>query len=361
MMGKGSTIVDIARAIGVAPSTVSRVLNDAPTAKMVSPATRGRILSTARDLNYVPNLNARRLVTSKTKLIGIAIPWNDEADPGGSTMIDRIFTETLAGIEKVLKIRGYRLLLIFNDAGFQSSKEHVRLFRENAVDGLIVWGARLGQDYWEEAAGSNIVMVNSRHRQDSSIDYVGHDNFSAAYAISSRLIALGRRRIAYLDSYKDLSISAERLSGYRKALSDAGLETAPDLLFKGPSLEAHLEGIARLAAGPDPRIDAVQCLNDGLALECAHCLRSRGIPVPDSVMLAGGDRVVDRYAGFVSWNAPMLSFRTNCVRIGELAATRLLSMIDGDASRGSVALVPFDLVEDLDRAEPMPELNCRRP
>ena len=103
MMNRTYTIKDIAARVGVSPSTISRVLSNAPAANVVSEKTRKQIHAVVEELGYVPNVNASRLVKNKTNLIGVVIPGMEGTNIHSSVLVDRVFNVTLGGIESVLK------------------------------------------------------------------------------------------------------------------------------------------------------------------------------------------------------------------------------------------------------------------
>lgn len=341
-MSASCTLKDIANELGITPSTVSRVLNGSPAAKVVSESMRLKIQDVVERMGYVPNVNARRLVKSKSNLIGIVLPGNGPDDE--SVLADRALADTLGGIEKVLKANGYRMLLIFNDKAFVERREYCSLFKDKSIDGMIVWGAREGDGYWCEAAGQNVVMISSRNTSSGSIPYVGHDNFSAGYGLARMLLEHGRRRLAYLDGELSLSVADERFAGYRKALENFGVSFDERICFRGmPSSESIASLVARLKREPDA-FDAVQCLNDGFALTCGFELKRAGFSIPGDIMLAGGDRIEDRYGPMQHWQIPLMSFRPDSARMGRIAAQWILDGVSGSSLDGRISLLPVELV-----------------
>ncbi len=323
-MKKTCTIKEIAAELGIAHSTVSRVLNNAPSAKIVSESMRLKIMETSSRMGYAPNINARRLVQSRSGTIGIVIPDSDMST-SGIALSDISLARAMGGMESVFKDQGYRMLLIFCDEKFKEKNECVSLIREKLVDGLIVWGARSEDNFWNNAAGYNIVMISSRNRPDSNLDYVGHDNFMATYTLTKRMIESGRRKIAYMDSFKGISISEERFAGYRQALADSALAFDEKLCFIHSGQTSCLNGLMELHENNPDAFDAVQCINDAMALNCGVMLQKKGLRIPEEVMLAGGDRIVDAYSHLSQWNFPILSFRPDCHSMGRHAAERVLS------------------------------------
>lgn len=341
-MGSRCTIKEIARELGIAHSTVSRVLNNAPSAQVVSEATRQRIKEAVTRLGYVPNVNARRLVRARSNLLGIVLPASDLGQPARPTVADRSLGETIAGIAAVANANDYRLMLVFNDQRFVARKDYITLFKEKALDGMIVWGARPEEEYWHEAAGLNIVMVNTKGATAPPFAYVGSDNAGAARNICLSLVAKRCRRIAYLDGYEGLSISEERFAGYCQGLAEAGLPFRSELCFRGRGAEQCLARLLEYSGGRPEAFDAVQCVNDTLAAACGGQLLARGARIPETVKLSGGDRVDDPYALPLAWHVPMLSFRPAFWQMGKVAAEWAL----GKTPRTADLLLPVELIDE---------------
>ena len=344
-MSRTYTIKDIAQRVGVSTSTVSRVLSNAPAAEMVTEATRKRIYSAVEEFGYVPNVNARRLVQNKTHLVGVVIPAYDVSSAAHSVLLNRGFSETLGGVEDVLKQHDYRILLIFNDEKFQRQKEYLRLFKENSIDGMIIWGPRLSESYWDELRGYRAIQVNSYSSTDTALPYVGHDNVRAAGDVTAALIAKGCRRILYIGGDERISICRERRVGYEQALQEAGIAFDPELCvsqnFSPNELSAFFD---RLLEEKKGKFDAVQCINDGVALCCGRMLLKRGYRIPEDIKISGGDRVEDEYGDMLDWKFPVLSFEVKCFQIGQIAARRLLEMIGGEKHIPSRKLLPVRAV-----------------
>lgn|GEM_PF-1127695 len=344
-MNRTYTIKDIAARVGVSPSTISRVLSNAPAANVVSEKTRKQIHAVVEELGYVPNVNASRLVKNKTNLIGVVIPGMEGTNIHSSVLVDRVFNVTLGGIESVLKNNNYRILLIFKNDKFVENKEYLRLFRENSVDGLIVWGAHLDDNYWEEAAGYNLLLINSHCERYDNLNYIGHDNVAAARAITRNLIRQGHRNIVYIGGNENISIIRERFEGYQMALAEAGVPFRPELCFSGNIGRQAVNRIAEEIAAGKLTADAIQCVSDGLALHCGYNLMNHGYRIPEDITLTGGDRIEDEYAAMTDWKFPLPTFRLNSFHMGELAAQNLLHKINGGITVPIRELLPVELVE----------------
>ena len=344
-MNRIYTIKDIAARVGVSPSTISRVLSNSPAANVVSEKTRKQIHAVVEELGYVPNVNASRLVKNKTNLIGIIIPGTEGTNVHSSVLVDRVFNVTLGGIESVLKNNNYRILLIFKNDKFVENKEYLRLFRENSVDGLLVWGARLDHNYWEEVAGYNLLLINSHCEHYDKLNYIGHDNVAAARAITRNLLRQGYRKIVYAGGDEGVSIIRERFEGYKLALADAGVPFRPELCFFGNLDRDITQHITEQIVTGKLDADAIQCVSDGIALHCGYNLMKHGYRIPEDIIITGGDRIEDEYAAMTAWNFSFPTFRLNSFHMGKLAAQRMLQKIDGRITAPIRELLPVELVD----------------
>jgi len=347
-MSQRVTIKEIAKELGLAHSTVSRVLNGAASAIAVSPQTRERILDTVARRGYVPNVNARSLIRARSSVMGVVIPSEDMASPSRASVADRLLAEAMSGMAEVFRRHDYRMLLIFNDSRFVARREYVNLFKDGSVDGLLVWGARNEERFWGEASSLNVILLNSRNGASSKLPYVGSDNRSAVRDCCLRMLAAGRRSLAYLDCYEGLSISDERFAGYRDALKEAGVPFKSRLCFRGSSAKSCLERFLEFHASSPISIDALQCVNNSLAFAAGAVLMERGFRVPEDVFLAGGDGVDDPYALPLPLTVPMISYRPACRRMGEIAANWAVEAASGGASlKGSELILPVEMIKNL--------------
>jgi len=339
------TIKEIARQLGIAHSTVSRVINNSPAAQMVSASTRQRIMDAVVQNGYVPNINARRLSKARSNTIAIVLPGTTLA--GISALGDPCLAEMMGGMETVFKARGFRMLMVFNDENFVSRREYLSLFKEKSVDGMLVWGMRGNETFWEEMSGYNVVVTNSMCLPECSLNYVGHDNFAATYEVTRRLLSAGRRRIAYIDGFKGLSISEERYAGYCRALAEAGIAPRPELELRqdGGVDEDRIE--AFLTPGCDGKLafDAVQGINDGFALTSGAVLLQLGFRIPEDVMIAGGDRIGDSYTKYRFWQFPIVSFRPACRELGITASEWVIDGVGSQKNGRRKKLIPVKILE----------------
>jgi len=209
-------IRELARLLNVSPSTVSRVLNNPGGCKHVSEAMRLRVTEEMRKLDYIPNINAKRLFTKKSNIIALVLP--DIA--ACRSLGDRHALRMLYGLEVALRNSGYRLLLPFSDAQFVERKEYLSLFREKSIDGMIVWGAGAGETHWDElaAAGYPVVFSTSPSGMARDFSSVLHDYGSASGMLLDYLAGRGHRNIGWIGGIEGNGTTVQMEEGLDAAL-----------------------------------------------------------------------------------------------------------------------------------------------
>lgn len=210
---------DVARAADVSTATVSRVLNEdaargSGAVAKVSGATRERVLAAALRLDYRLNHVARSLKTRSTRTVAILAP----------ELANDFFMELAEGMERELGKAGYMLLLSSSSNSAEEEKRRLRVLSQRLVDGIIVVPAsRRGEHIQAIADGGTPVVLVDRLVEGAALDSVLADNEGGAYAATRALLDDGFRRIAFLGGNPALSTAQERLSGFERAIADAGL------------------------------------------------------------------------------------------------------------------------------------------
>ena len=322
-----ATIYDVAKAAGVSPKTVSRVLNgDAP----VGLATREAVERAMRELGYVPSNAARMMRSNRSGLIGLitgAISMSQELEqPAG---LPELFI--VQGIQKAIAAAG-RTLMIADTGGMPNSIPHlVQTFLEHRVEGLLYVAAH-HQRVELPALPADTPLVLANCFDDAGTACVIPDDRRGQRELVDRLIKAGHRRIAYISLRPDIVATGLRIAGYRDALTASGLAFDDALIDTGEitGLEEDAQllwnAIDRLLNLPQPPT-VFCCGNDRMALRVYGILRSRGLKVPDEISVAGYDnyRVIAEML-----YPPLTTVELPYVAMGVRAAQRLLSLISGE-------------------------------
>jgi LacI family transcriptional regulator len=324
-----ATIYDVAKAAGVSPKTVSRVLNgDGP----VGSGTRQAVESAMADLDYVPSNAARMMRSNKSGLIGVitgAISTAKELTTRAAGMPDLFI---LQGIQQVISHSGMTLMIADTDGRPDRVAPLIQTFLRHRVEGLIYIAEYHRKVVLPKcAAGTPMVLANCY--DDAVTPSILPDDQRGQHDLVARIIAAGHRRIAYLTLRSNIAATPLRTAGYRAALAEAGIAYDPALLQDCDLEDA--EGETQLLWGaidhmlrlPDPPTTFC-CGNDKMALKVYGILRSRGMKLPEEISVAGYDnyRVIAE-----TLFPPLTTVDLPYAAMGVRTAQRLLAMISGES------------------------------
>ncbi|HEX5858821.1 MAG TPA: LacI family DNA-binding transcriptional regulator [Microbacterium sp.] len=323
-----ATLEDVARAAGVSPMTVSRVINGQP---HVRPATREKVLDAIGRLNYQANSVARSLRRGRTGTIGLAVPEVDRS----------FFGEAAAHVVARAAEHGYRVAIEQTAATRRQELDAIELSRRLMYDGLILAVVELEQsDAAQLATGYPIVVLGDRVF-DAPIGHITIPNMDAADAAVSHLLAQGCRSIAYIGGDSDrINVQSLRAKGYFRALERANLRSEPRRVVSptGLDMRSGYEAAVRLIS-EGIEFDGIFCINDVVAIGALHALYERGIAVPDQVKVIGFDNITES-----QFSNPSLS--TVDIGLGPMAVQAvdmLIEQINGLREQREVA-GPFRVI-----------------
>lgn len=273
------TIKDIARELGISPSTVSRALKDHPD---ISPETKKAVTKLAEELNYQPNSIALSLRHSKTNTIGVVIP----------EVVHFFFSTIISGIEDIAYDAGYSVIVAQSNESYEREVMDTKALFNNRVDGILISMSRETTDFahFENLHSRGIPMVFfDRVCEPIQCSKVVIDDFDAAYQATSHLIEQGYKKIAHLGGPKTLRISQDRLGGYRKALEDNNLEFNSSWLVHeiGADDEREAKATTSEILSMTDKPDAIFASNDIAALGALLAAREKGIKVPEDLGIVG--------------------------------------------------------------------------
>ncbi|NBP71523.1 MAG: LacI family transcriptional regulator [Cytophagia bacterium] len=272
------TIKDIARELGISPSTVSRALKDHPD---ISPETKKAVNELAEKLNYQPNVVALSLRSSKTNTIGVIIP----------EIVHFFFSTIISGIEDVAYSAGYNIIITQSNESLAREKSDLKALFNSRVDGMLMSISRETVDFEHIenilAKGMPIVFFDRIYDTPGSSKVIVDDKVGAKEA-TLHLIEQGCKRIAHLEGPPNLQISKQRLEGYKEALAEAGLkfdETLVALCPKGTTEEGKLATEKLLSLKTKP--DAIFASNDPAAMGAMQAIRQAGLKIPKDIAIVG--------------------------------------------------------------------------
>jgi DNA-binding LacI/PurR family transcriptional regulator len=276
------TMKDVAAAAGVAQSTVSRILNDAPSGISVSAETRRRVLAMASDLGYRPHPFARALRGAPSMLLGAVV--RDITDPFFAAAVEVLSIEA--------KERGYSLVLGHAAAKADEALALTAILETRHCDAIVLVGDFRGERRLvEDLRDAQIRVVGLWHGSERSarpFPTVIVDARAGIHAALKHLTSLGHRRIAFV-GHASRYVIRDRQSAYQEYLASAGL-AIPEGYIRHVSNaigggELALSALLRLPQPPT----AILAATDFLAMDLIHAAFARGIPVPERLSIVGFD------------------------------------------------------------------------
>ncbi|HEV2472757.1 MAG TPA: LacI family DNA-binding transcriptional regulator [Chthonomonadales bacterium] len=339
-----STITEVARRSGVAPSTVSYVLNNGP--RTVRSETRERVLQAARELNYRPSAIARGLRRNRMDTLGVVFT-DQNAEPVG----DPYFAGVLGGFMSVAAANRQNTTLFTGDI-WSRAGHGLPVYTDGRCDGLMLVSPPRSSPLVSGLleTGFPFVVVGDVYA-DTRIATVDVENYHSAKSAVEYLISLGHRRIAILSGPDENLSTGRRLDAYRDALIQHGLPVDERLILPGGfSTQSGYWRAKRLLQG-EPRPTAVFAIFDSVAFGAIRAIEEAGYRVPEDISVIGFDDV----AAAEFCRPALTTIRQPHREIGACAAELLLGEIDGRAAPQRQVLFSAELAV---RASVMPARNA---
>lgn len=317
MKFEASTLKDIAKALGLSTSTVSRALRDS---YEISEKTKKQVIEYAEKINYHPNPAALGLKTSQTRSIGVIV----------SEIANTFFSEAINGIESIAYDKGYNVIILQTHESYKREVENLNYLASRSIDGLLISLSTETNDVKHIREWHNKGLpITFFDRVPSEIvtHKVTADNFGGAYNIVQHLLKAGFTRIAHLTNVNHLSITKERLKGYKKALEDNGIPVHPYYIQHCPhggSLEEEIDQALDNLLSLEEKPEVIFAAGGRLSTGCLRLLKARGIKVPKDMAMVGfsNSEVMDLF------NPPLTAVRLPAFEMGCDAAELLFSLLE---------------------------------
>lgn len=274
-MDKAKSIKEIAQLAGVSVATVSRVINHNG---RFSPETERRVRSIIAENEYIPNMNAKGLRTSRTQVVGIIVP--DITNPH--------FSDLVLKLEMSLFERGYSSLICNTNESTELERRHIQSLTAQNVSGIIlISGTR---DY-EELGDLPVIYVDrpSIDLHETGI-MIESDNEKGGYLATRELLSQGCRRILMLKSIGSDCNQLNRYKGYQRALAQFGI--AEEKRLQVDLGEVTTDAARAIVSGlldSGLAFDGVMCTTDTIAAGVVIALREHGLKVPGDILVTGFD------------------------------------------------------------------------
>jgi LacI family transcriptional regulator len=328
------TIRDVAKRAGVAPITVSRVVNKDG---YVKAETRQRVEKAIAELDYIPNALGPSLRSKKTMTLALVL----------SDITNPFWTTVARGVEDTANKQGYHVIIGNTDESHAKQEEYLVFLLKKQVDGfLLVPASSRSLETLQKRHVPFVVL--DRRIPDGPVDVVRGDSVAGAYELTQHLLALGHRRIAIITGPQHVSTAIDRVEGYQLALNEAGLgDTAQ--VYWGGYVQGNGYDNARQIVSSSPRPTAIFAANNFIAIGAMRALRDAGLRVPEDMSVVSFDDLpiaitIDPFFTVASQPA---------YEMGARATELLLARLSGERSEvGEEIVLPTEIIIRRSSAQP---------
>jgi LacI family transcriptional regulator len=278
-----TTIRDVARLAGVAPSTASLALNSR---KRVNPNTRQKVLQAAQVLGYIPNSLAKNLTAQRTGIIGILM----------AEIINPYHASLTHFIQKELRKKSYRMNLGITEGEALIEEEVLKDFISQKVDGVLIHTADIINfnlsTFYELIRREIPTVLIGGGFEGVNLPIVDVELEKGSYKLTRYLIQRGYKRFLFLSGLKAAVTFKRRIDGFQKAMLENGylvLET--DIVETHPDIEGGYTSTLEIFNKKHPAYDVILCVNDYMAFGVLRALRELKIKVPENIGLTSFDDI----------------------------------------------------------------------
>ncbi|MFY0654959.1 MAG: LacI family DNA-binding transcriptional regulator [Cyclobacteriaceae bacterium] len=273
----------IADLLKVSRVTVTKALQDHSD---IAPETRQKVKDMAEQLGYIPNGIGRSLSTKRTHTIGIVVPKINHS----------FFASVIEDMYSTAAKHGYKILMMVSFENEEIEYNSVKTLLSMNVDGILIDPSS------DTSSDKSFSLIEKHHKPlmffdrnlrtfDSSGVYF--DDYNLSYKLTMEMIKRGYRKFAYITGPQQINISYERLSGFKSALSDAGIEQPKSWIIKSElERDNGCDAFKLFLQTSEERPEAVLCVNDSIALGVYDACASEGLSIPEDLAVAGFGNVL---------------------------------------------------------------------
>lgn len=275
---KKTTIHEIAKALNIDSSTVSRALNDS---NRVKAKTKKRILDKASELGYTRNMLASNLRRNRSNTIGVVVP-----------RISRyFFSSTIAGIEEMAYQAGYNVIICQSLEEVDRERKIINNLMANRVDGILISVSMETHDNSHLTAcfenGTPLVFFDRHITGMKQTGKVLIDDVQGGFDATEHLILQGCKTIVHFTAPMDVEIYKNRHEGYRSALEKYSIPYTKNWVFESKLLEEDGYRLANKALEECDAMDGIFSANDLAAIGAVKFLKGIGKKIPEDIAIAG--------------------------------------------------------------------------
>ena len=279
-----ATIKDVCRAAGVSKATVSRVINGS---EYVKDQTRESVLAAMKSLGYQPNAFARALATNSYNTFGLILPHFE------SHYFSSILTQAALDMQKADK----KLFVMNSSDNAEGEEDAVRSLNAHNCDAILVYSRHLSEQQLstlQQEIKTQLIVIN-RALDDEKLFSFGFDQEQVARLATNYLLDIGHKHVACITTPMSSSTGHKRLSAYKEALTEHGIEIVDSLILEGESTtKSGYDATIKLIDSGTP-FSAIFSCTDSMAIGAIRALHDRGIKVPEDISVIGidGDPTAD--------------------------------------------------------------------
>lgn len=325
------TLKDIARALNLSASTVSRAMKDHPA---ISEETKRLVQEYAEAHKYKPNTLAMKLRTNKSNTIGVIVP----------EIVHYFFSTVLEGIQEEAEQENYNLIFCHSKEDYKREVKSVETLLDARVCGVLASQSKTTEDFdhFQEIIDNDVQLVFfDRICTGINTDKVVADDYAGAFNAVEYLVKTGCERIAFLGAHSNLPIANNRRMGYEDALKKHKISISKELIKVCDMAELAQRIIPQMLKEKDVP-QAFFCINDEVAAYCLHIVKDAGFKVPDEISVCG---FTNSYITEVT-HPTLTTVDQHGYEMGKTAARLLINRIEGRETKQGVIskLIKTDLV-----------------
>lgn len=324
------TINDIAKELNIAPSTVSRALNNN---SKISDATKEKVKKVAQDLGYELNLVASSLSKNKTNIIGVIIPH----------IGSQFFAQALSGIQELAQENGYNVIICQTNDSAKQEVEMAKVMNSARVDGVVACLTMETMDvsHFDVFTKKNIpVAMFDRVNYNMPGPKIVVDNYEAAFMATEHLINIGCKRIAHLGGVLSSKVFEDRAEGFKDALKKNNIELKSQYLLSSDLTEQDAREATRLWMAMPEKPDGIVAGSASAGLIISSTAKNLGLELPNqlSIISLGNERCNEIVTPSLS------AIDMPGYDMGRTAVAELIKCIGNKTIENSIILKPIQLI-----------------
>lgn len=325
------TIKDVAKEVGVAPSTVSRTLKDHPS---ISEETKEKVRKAMKKLGYVPNVSARNLASNLSHAIGVVLPVIDSKERGSNPF----YLEVMTAMNEEAGRHQVTLSLASGENEDELLENVELMYRQKRVDGFVLLYGREDDRVLDFLVAHQVpfTIIGQPYRYHNEANCVDNDNQLLGRTATQYLIDKGHREIVFVSNNVKETFFKERFYGYQSCLDLHGLQAYPVY-----SLNEFNDYLSFESLLQERKVTACIALDDMFALKLIQFLQLSGIKVPDDMSVISFNHSI-----FTTLIHPYItSIDVNAEELGKVAVSEFLAQLKDPTALKKRVIIPHELME----------------